>query len=343
VFSAFKEKPEAKGAPFAGPPARVEFGRAFTFLEGSSRWLQLVDSFQSTQEIKSSVNHIRSLAALADMSADELANFAIKRLFIRKGILDQPVVIRIDGRPVALKHPLSEGKLPLRYSDFVVDRSGPKFLGALDAEVAVEALMYKDACISTTLAELKRKKKAKAFDADLIQSVRDMAERRLTRLQREKPQLYPELSESETEAATSVFELKHMAQRKLSDFDLTARETHTLSRAIALELTQLCGPDMPEPLVLEIGRIAWSKGGPIDPAKINKAWVAYGNDGAKAAAYYASLCTGPEYTPKKEYKHGKYKGKGYYHNLIDEVGPEACKLLEDSMPDVDAGYVLGIS
>ena len=39
-------------------------------------------------------------------------------------------------------HPLTRGVHPLYYSDFVVDRSGPKFLGALDADVAVEALIY---------------------------------------------------------------------------------------------------------------------------------------------------------------------------------------------------------
>src|SRR6266850_1302601 len=347
TLSAFKARPDAAAKGKAGAPSTLELKRAFEFLEGPSRWLQLIDSFESVGEIKASIDRIRTLAALADMRADELANFAIKRLFIRKGVLDQPVVIKIDGKPAALKHPLSEGKLPLRYSDFVVDRSGPKFLGALDADVAVEALMYKDACISTKLAELKALPaskggpKAQSFDPNLIQSVRDMAERRLARLHREKPASYPEVTESEIEAATSVFELKHMAQRKLSDFDLTARETETLSKAIAAELLQSCG-QLPPLLVLEIGKIAWSRGGPIDSAKVNGAKLAGGNDGARAAAAYAARCTGPEYTPKKEYRHGKYKGTGYYHMLIDEVGAIACKLLEDSLPDVDAGYGLGI-
>jgi len=330
---------EVKGKP--GAPAKVDFKRAFEFLEGPSRWLQLIDSFESVQEIKASLNRIRSLAALADMRADEFANFAIKRLFIRKGVLEQPVVIKIDGKQVTLKHPLSEGKLPLLYSDFIVDRSGPKFLGALDADVAVEALMYKDACISTKLADLKAHNMAPSFDPNLIQSVRDMAERRVEALRAAKPSDYPELTDSEIEAATSVFELKHMAQRKLSDFDLTARETETLSRAIAAELLQSCG-QLPTALIMEIGRIAWSLGGPIDVVKVQAAKKEGGNDGQKCAAAYASRCKGVEYTPQKKYKHGKYKGTGYYHILIDEVGVIACRLLEDSMPDVDAYYGLGV-
>src|SRR5262249_42966923 len=73
---------EAKGKSTLS--SNLDFKRAFTFLDGTSRWLQLVDSFESVAEIKSNINRIRSLAALADMATVEFANFAIKRLFIRK-------------------------------------------------------------------------------------------------------------------------------------------------------------------------------------------------------------------------------------------------------------------
>ena len=326
-----------------GDGSILQVGRGYAFLDGPSRFLQLVDSFEGVGDITSSVPRIRSLSALADMGTDEFVNFAIKRLFIRKGVLDQQVLIKIDGRPVPLMHPLTNGVLPLRYSDFVVDRSGPKFLGALDADVAVEALMYKEQFASELIAGLKKQLDAKgkplasSFDPDIVQSVRDLSQRRWQELRKELPDNYPDLAEQEIEAATSVFVQKHMAQRKLSDFDLTARETQTLSLAIALALRPSCGA-LPEELALKIGHIAWSRGGPIETRFVREALAA----GARAAAVYEAKCVGAAYVPKKEYKHGAYKGTGYYHILIDEVGVIACRLLEDSMPDVDAGYGLGI-
>ena len=50
----------------------------------------------------------------------------------------------------------------------------------------------------------------------------------------------------------------------------TARETETFSRAIGIEL-QKTVPELPERLVLEVGRLCWSQGGPIETAKVKAA------------------------------------------------------------------------
>lgn len=340
---------ELRGEMNAGKlaPAKVEFEEAIEFLSGG-RFLHVVDSFETVSDVLGSYKRIKSLAALADMKASELANFAIKRLFIRKGVLEQPVVVKIDGAQVELKHPQTGGKLPLLYSDFIVDRSGPKFLGALDADVAVETLMYKDSCISTLLAKLKKDPagpKAQSFyDSNLIHMVRDNAKRRFDKLKAEKPSDYPALTKNEVDAATSVFEHKHMAQRKLSDFDLTARETETLSRAIGAVLKDKLGKEVPEKLMLHVGSRLWSEGGPIESRYVKQAIDESGGDVDAAIAKYGQIVAADKrfvLDPKVHNGTG-YRGGQWYHILIDEVGAIACRLLEGSEPRVDAGYGLGI-
>lgn len=340
TFAIAKKTQQSTVVP--GPPAVWTLKKGIEFLEGPGRFLDLVDGFKSVADIVGSVKRVRTLAALCDMKTEQFANFAIKRFFIKNGVLEQQVVISIDGQKVKLTHPVAAGKVPLFYSDFIVDRSGPKFLGALDADVAVETLMYKDACISTLLAKLKEEGKAQAFDPDLIQSVRDLAVRRLDGLSKRTPNAFTDLNDGEVLAATSLFEQKHMAQRELSDFDLTARETDTLALAIGLELKKKI-PDLQEAFILEIGRITWSQGGPIETAKVKAAHDASGGDPAKALkAYLAAIAADEQYVLKKSYAKMGYVGKRYYHILIHEVGAEACKLLAHSEPEVDNFYGLGI-
>ena len=328
-----------------GPASRAEFKNSQKFLVGPSRFLELVDSFRTVKEIEDGIKKVRSLAALADMRTDEFANFAIKRLFIREGVLEQPVVIEIDGKKVALKHPQTEGKHPLHYSDFIVDRSGPKFLGALDAGVAVEALMYKEVFMQGLIRKARAEGLGSAFDVEMILDVRDLAVRRFESLLKRKPDLYEKLEEDEIEMATCVFEQKHQAQRKLSDFDLTARETETLARAIGIELKKVAAlAGIKDSMILEVGRLAWASGGKIDTRRIKDA-IDRGGPAEDVAvqAYAAAIEADPKCRTKRGvYKGTKYKELDFYHLLIQEVGAIACKLLEKSEPHVDDYYGLGI-
>jgi hypothetical protein len=351
------------------------FLAALEFLDGSSKFLQLVDSFETVDEIVHSMPRVRSIAALVDMKADEFANFAIKRLVIRKGVLEQVVRIAIDppalGRAypaecvVPLFHPDGGQDQPLYYSDFIVDRSGPKFLGALDADVAVEALMYKDACITTLLHSLQKNPKlnkqtgamtakadafASSLGVDLIDNVCKLARDRYTVL-KDAPDnrgKYAELSESEIEKALSVYQQKHMAARRLSDFDLTARDADTFSRAIVEKLKVLkphavSAVEYTEEMTLAIGWQAWSRGGPIETKRIAAAVRDGGTSGEKAKRYVDSVASEPTYfAGGKTYTRLGYRATDFYHLLIREIGPAIEHLLPDPEVRVDNFYGLGV-
>jgi hypothetical protein len=352
---------------------------------GSSSFLEVVDQFEDVKDITNSSNiaKVRTLAALADMSTADFANFAIKRLVIQQGIMEQPVVIEINNRSVELKHPHasvnegSSGQLVLRYSDFLVDRSGPKFLGALNADVAVETLLAKDAQLKALLTRLNDgRSEVDSFHTDVVAQARGLALARLGYLAKGRNGKYMTVRgfedfakantlQERTEAkyltakqarswikvdvVTSLFLQKHLAQRRLSDFDLTARETTTLSKAIGNAIwADLDGaPAMETPagqqLMMEIGRIAWELGGPIDTRKIEKALKTAekaqkkSNTAKSAARFYLEDISDPK---EKEYHSGN--GKAYYHMLTKEIGPIVKKLLRDSRPEVDAYYGLGI-
>jgi len=348
---------------------------ALEFLDGSSKFLQLVDSFETVDEIVHSMPRVRSIAALVDMKADEFANFAIKRLVIRKGVLEQVVRIAIDppalGRAypaecvVPLFHPDGGQAQPLFYSDFIVDRSGPKFLGALDADVAVEALMYKDACITTLLHSLQKNPKrnkqtgettvkadafASSLGVDLIDNVCKLARDRYTVL-KDAPDnrgKYAELTETEVEKALSVYQQKHMAARRLSDFDLTARDADTFSRAIVEKLKVLkphavSAAEYTEEMTLAIGWQAWSRGGPIETKRIADAVIGGGTSGEKAKRYVASVAAEPSYfAGGKTYTRLGYRATDFYHLLIREIGPAIEHLLPDPEVRVDNFYGLGV-
>jgi len=336
-------------------------------LHARSTFLNVLDSFKSVDEITKPANQarIRTMAALADMSMAEFANFAIKRLVIRLGVLEQPVIIEIDGKntPLLHPHPCVDGiGLPLHYSDFVVDRSGPKFLGALDAEVAVETLMEKDAELKAMLTSLNEKRDpSEAFETDIVAVARRLAKARIwgdssfknfpiapaETLPRKTGRAYLELKDLKSakvdpDDVTTVFLQKHLVQRRLSDFDLTARETETFALAIGKALGKLKSGTPSREFILEIGRIAWQIGGPIDRKLIDAALAAE-TASAKTSSpktairfYNEAIASDPRFIPAEG------SGSKYYHVLFHEVGPLVGSLLKGAKPKIDAGYGLGI-
>ena len=191
------------------------------------------------------------LAFAQDMGYVDWLNYQMKNFIIRQRLLNQVVSINIDGDMVDLTNP--DTAMPLLYGDFITDRSGPKFGGYLD-ETCGEDYLPGNVCLQEVEALIERQQQA-------------------TLSYCQKKGL--PLPDPETlKIATSIFRRKHPSQRKLSDFDLTAREIGLLERAILNKVSALLPPAQREKLQrspqlkVEIGKTAWRLGGMVKTSVI---------------------------------------------------------------------------
>ena len=291
---------------------------------GESRFHLLTDRYKKVSDILND-KKIHSLAAAADMSVEDYVNFQIKRLVIKKAIMEQPVVIKCINRKdaeeeIILTHPISG--VTLYYSDFLVDRSGPKFLGALNPHIAIDMLIPK--------ATKEAVEKA-------INASRERLEDKKIGLYEKAPGDYLPLTADEFDMASSIFWLPHTAQRRLSDFDLVAKEIDTLSGAIRIHLKHELKREIPEGLAKKIGLFAWERGNRIYYEDVLQAL-----DKEDPAGAYEDI-----FQKSKNYK--KPRDRDFYHMLIDSNGVKV--FTEAGLPniakdrtagEVDLFYGLGI-
>lgn len=291
---------------------------------GESSFHLLTDRYKKVTDILND-KKIPSLAAAADMSVEDYVNFQIKRLVITKAIMEQPVVIKCinlkgSEEEIILTHPISG--VTLYYSDFLVDRSGPKFLGALHPHTAIDMLIPK-------------------ATEEIVKKAIELSRVRLNDekngLYKKAPDYYLTLTPEEFARASSIFWLPHTAQRRLSDFDLVAKEIDSLSAAIGNHLKHQLKREIPESLAKKIGLFAWTRGNKIYYEDVVKAL-----DEKDPAGAYEII-----FQKSKNYK--KPRDKAFYHMLIDSNGVKV--FTEAGLPniardqtagEVDLFYGLGI-
>lgn len=293
---------------------------------GESSFHLLTDRYKKVTDILQD-KKLSSLAAAADMSEEDYVNFQIKRLVIKKAIMEQPVVVKFvtddnTEEEIILTHPISG--VTLYYSDFLVDRSGPKFLGALNPHIAIDMLLPKAA-------------EAIVKQAIALSSLR--LEDKEKGLYKKATDYYLPLTPEEFDKASSIFWLPHTAQRRLSDFDLVAKEIDTLSAAIGIHLKHELKREIPESLAKKIGLLAWERGNKIYYENVVKALD--DKKESPSAAY--------------EILYDKFRGnrkpgdRDFYHMLIDSNGVRV--FTEAGLPniagdktagEVDLFYGLGI-
>jgi hypothetical protein len=283
---------------------------------GESSFHLLTNRYKKVTDILND-KKIPSLAAAADMSVEDYVNFQIKRLVIIKAILEQPVVVKfitLDGseEETILTHPISG--VTLYYSDFLVDRSGPKFLGALNPHTAIDMLLPK-------VTEV------------IVKQAIDLSRRRLedkvNGLYKKAPDYYIILTPDEFTQASSIFWLPHTVQRRLSDFDLVAKEIDTLSAAIGTHLKHELKKEIPEKLAKKIGLLAWERGNKIYYEIVMEAL----NDKKESPENaYENL-----YNTFKENR--KPDDQDFYHMLIDSNGVKV--FTEAGLPNIAGDWTAG--
>lgn len=264
---------------------------------------QLTDKYKSLIDIVKDPSG-KVLAYAMDMSYVDWLNFEIKNFIIRRAVMNQPVSVVIDGELTYLTNP--ETNVPLLYSDFITDRSGPKFAGYLNEKPGMEYLTAN-------------------VDPDKRTRLMGLQERSTLRFCRVNVLTLPD--KESLNIALAVFAKKHQVQRKLSDFDLTARETSLLESAVLLALKDKLNPKQFEKfeknpkLAKAIGKTAWQVGGNISTVRINDYLNA---ETPPELSYEQSVRQSMIFPGTPNFK--KYDEPGYdpstafTHMLIDGVG-----------------------
>lgn len=290
------------------------------FKESSTGFNTFHSAYRSADEIIYD-HYIDVYAFAADMSRPDFINLQVKTLNTVQGILQQPVVLTIDGESVGLQHP--ETQKPLMYQDFLVARSGPLFAGYPDDGIGLEYLHS-----STSLSTRQE------IVTQQVQAAKDFC------LNQGLP-VTPEV-EDKIATAASVFMRPHALQRTLGDYDLTARQIDTLCESIAQEVEKrLKSPHLekfqssPE-FRREIGMVAWQEGGKIDTTLIESVLDSHEKGEIRSYREEAKAAMG---SPKSEQ---------YTHMLMEGPGRAVVGLGAQSLPNrdhtmkADNTYGLGI-
>jgi hypothetical protein len=263
----------------------------------------LISRYNSLAEIVQD-KHGKALAFAQDMSYEDWLNYHMKNFIIRQRVLNQPVSIKIDGQLVELTNP--DTNKQLIYSDFITDRSGPKFGGYLDETAGSE---YLSGNVSKSKVDVLIDKQKQAC----IQYCQDNN--------------LPIPDEKTLDLATSIFKRKHQSQRRLSDFDLTARELGILEKSILKEVEKhldesekIALANNPE-LIKEIGQTAWQVGGAINTSIIKEMLNA--KEPSPKSYKERVMATrlhpdDPSYKPPEDKDHNP--NLAFTHMLIDGVG-----------------------
>ncbi len=283
----------------------------------------------------------RALAFAQDKKYSDWLNFQMKSFIIRERVMNQVVHVNIDGVMTPLTNP--DTNLPLIYSDFITDRSGPKFGGYLNDAPGTEYLEGNaDSQIVSELIKLQKEKTIQYCQKNNL----------------------PIPDEESLNAAVSVFERKHKTQRKLSDFDLTARETNLLERAVKAEVEKKLTPEQglelnknPK-LASTIGKTAWQYGGIIDTKLVSEyleAIVPSPITYEKAVRNRMVYPTDPDFNqfiepPRYQFTHMLIEGVGKtvrqeylkFYEHINEPVPAINLYRNDSSGVPDLIYGLGI-
>lgn len=209
----------------------------------------LSDKYNNISEILNDPD-LEALAFAADMSKADLANILIKRFAITQGVLAQTVDIPLKNANQEVKRQQLNNPVtgsPLRYGDFLTDRSGPKFGGYLNDSAARDYLIS---------------------DHQAFESQRGAMVQERVRQAQEK---FPNIQDFEKlELAASVFNRPHRTQRKLSDFDLTASGLASFQGAVKQAVELELGRELPPLLAKTVADTLWEVGGEVDLGLIQK-------------------------------------------------------------------------